>query len=259
LKGVEQNPRQTKRFINNFIVALSANSLLKKKATEFLLSEVLTKRWPTFYQDMNSNEIFREYVKEYVNLSPDVRAEKLRQTQKEKEKLSPELKKLVEIDPELWNFLVDYGESLSKVVEDWDIYRAAGASANIPYDVKPELQSRTDMFFEAYRSLLKGEISVREFWSQTGKGNLRDILYTIIDSADAYALSNSQVERAKRLLSIIPDRIKEWENAQVHGDSDSAQEIEHLLRQTYDEANNLLISLPYVSSGESTRTKKIER
>jgi hypothetical protein len=43
MRGLEHNPREVKRFINNFIVALSANPSLKSKPNIFLMSQVLTK------------------------------------------------------------------------------------------------------------------------------------------------------------------------------------------------------------------------
>ena len=91
LKAVEQNPRQTKRFINNFIVALSVNPSLKSR--EFLVSEVSTKRWPTFYQDMNSNIQFRDLVKYYIQMPNEKRNESLNEKQKDKESQSEEVRK----------------------------------------------------------------------------------------------------------------------------------------------------------------------
>ena len=91
VEGVEQNPRQAKRFVNRLIVALSANPSLDAKS--ILLNEALNTKWHSFYQDMNTNMEFRKLVKEYAQKPENERLEDLKSKQRDKGKQAPELKK----------------------------------------------------------------------------------------------------------------------------------------------------------------------
>ena len=70
---VDQNPRQTKRFINNFIVASSAKPELNERSRVYFCREVIVNKWPEFYKNLRSDEKFGKLVVEYLNKSGEER------------------------------------------------------------------------------------------------------------------------------------------------------------------------------------------
>jgi predicted KAP-like P-loop ATPase len=75
-KAVEFNPREVKRFINNFIIAreiFSGNEGIK--AEELLLVQALKIRWSKFYSYISTDEKFKDEVKKYAEKSEDDRRE----------------------------------------------------------------------------------------------------------------------------------------------------------------------------------------
>jgi len=238
LKAVEHNPRQTKGFINNFIVALSANSSLKPK--EFLVTEVLIKRWPSFYQDMNSNIQFRELVKEYAHMTQDTRTEHLNGKQRDKEKQTQELKQVLEIDPELWDFLQSNQDSLSKVIEDWDIYRSAGESTRIPYDKLQSIEAVVRNATNKYNQVVQGKMDITEFWSKGTEGNLLGAVMTLQDNMDSLKLSDYDKELISRLLSVIPTRLREYDDSRAMALEGRARETAVGIMRLYADAIRML-------------------
>lgn len=79
---VELNPRQTKRFINIFVTALSANPSLEPE--KFLINEVLRKRWNEVYEHLNDSN-FISQLKNYLEL-PQEEEKKLLQEVEERQK-----------------------------------------------------------------------------------------------------------------------------------------------------------------------------
>jgi hypothetical protein len=239
LKAVEQNPRQTKRFINNFIVALSANPSLKSE--EFLVSEVLTKRWPTFYQDMNSNTEFREVVKRFSHMPDDERPKVLYEMEKDKDKETPVVKKILDIDSELWNFLYTNQEPLSNLIEDWDVYRSAKESAKIPYDKLSNMAMKMDNLMKKYHDDLvaQNKITVTEFWSQESEDNFLGTLMLLRENEDSLELTDLEKEVLDRLLTVMPVRLSELEKNRLIGDQDGERKAEIEIRMEYGKAMQL--------------------
>ena len=54
---MQSNPRQTKRIINNFVLAKAINTTIE--AEVYLLQEVLFRKWNEFYLNLDSNYDFR--------------------------------------------------------------------------------------------------------------------------------------------------------------------------------------------------------
>jgi metal-dependent amidase/aminoacylase/carboxypeptidase family protein len=80
--AVELNPREVKRFIDNFIVS---NEIYSKndrvQAKELLLVQALKVRWNKFYSYMMSDEMFRQEVRKYAGKSEEERNKSLALTE----------------------------------------------------------------------------------------------------------------------------------------------------------------------------------
>jgi predicted KAP-like P-loop ATPase len=116
---VESNPRQTKRFINNLIVALTANPDLNYNT--FLCVEALQRKWKNFYNNL-SNPRFLKEIKSGLTMSEEQRykyVDNLKAEQK-KGKLRSDLVDILTdlticyTDKELWRFLAKFGEPILK-------------------------------------------------------------------------------------------------------------------------------------------------
>jgi hypothetical protein len=129
----EANPRELKRFINNFIVSNEIFSLNEEIQPQQLLAvQALKVRWPKFYSDLTSNDIeFRNSVETFASMKYEVRIRELREMklrQDNEELVERELeKRVLEIAPDLWNFLTQAGNIIFKI-ENWEIYRRAAES-----------------------------------------------------------------------------------------------------------------------------------
>ena len=124
------NPRETKRFINNFIIAseiYSGDERVKPK--ELLLVQALKTRWNDVYRSMSSYESFRQEIKKYLPMSAENRENDL----KNRKDLPFEYKDILEdilTKPELivfWEFLKEEKDTLFSI-KDWNIYRRAADS-----------------------------------------------------------------------------------------------------------------------------------
>jgi tetratricopeptide (TPR) repeat protein len=84
--AVEPNPREVKRFINNFIVSYEIFSPnLDIKANELLVVQTLRVRWYNFYRFFSSNENFRQTVHDLIDQTHNDRVKILDWEQLEKE------------------------------------------------------------------------------------------------------------------------------------------------------------------------------
>ena len=76
-KIVDYNPRQLKRFINNVIIAFETFTSQKNspeiKFNEIFLLKILQSEWPDFYNEMVSNNEFREIVKWMISKPKDLK------------------------------------------------------------------------------------------------------------------------------------------------------------------------------------------
>lgn len=133
-KAVERNPREVKRFLNNFIVAYE----IYEKDTRIdrvvlLILQALNVRWNSFYRlIMNSTKEIRETIKKYSELTGNERLRIYEPSQQQEPddrlKFDEQSKILLsefKLDDELWNFIKENSTAILEV-EDLDIYRRAG-------------------------------------------------------------------------------------------------------------------------------------
>jgi hypothetical protein len=129
-EGVESNPREVKRFINNFIIAYEIYSSVKKediKPKELLAVQALRVRWNNFYRYISASEEFRNTIREYIGKSEQER-NKLFSFDKDKyPKVHQGLLNDYVSKPELWdlwNFLNKEQETIFGI-KNWESYRRA--------------------------------------------------------------------------------------------------------------------------------------
>ena len=128
--AIENNPREIKRFLNNFIVAYEIFSPEKKVvAIELLVIQAVQLRWGKFYDLLiKSDENLRTEVKKYVEMKDDIRSTNLDSKEvKEGENYDLVARRVLrnfKDDLELWNFLAKNFDTL-KSIKDWNIYRRA--------------------------------------------------------------------------------------------------------------------------------------
>jgi uncharacterized protein YjbI with pentapeptide repeats len=124
-KAVELNPREVKRFINNFIIAREIFSGKEVKAEELLLVQALKIRWNKFYSYISTDEKFTEEVKKYAKKSEDDRREAIAKRKNDKDNPPKGYENKVfdfESDIELWDFLGNNMEIIFQI-KDWKVYR----------------------------------------------------------------------------------------------------------------------------------------
>ena len=137
-KAIEPNPREVKRFLNNFIVAYEIHSGNKRiDATCLLILQAISVRWDSFYRILiNSTKELRDSIKRCSELTEDERAfvwdPKLGPSQKEGWKtvsLEEESKRVLsnfKSEYELWNFINKNSKAIFEIKEeDWSLYRRA--------------------------------------------------------------------------------------------------------------------------------------
>lgn len=122
--SVELNPREVKRFINNFIVSYevySTNTAIKPK--ELLAIQTLIFRFNNFYRYFSSNSEFRALSKKFLDM-PVLERIKYFKTRSDNETPFSEFELVVsETDPIIWN-LLNKVQPLFEI-QDWEIYRRA--------------------------------------------------------------------------------------------------------------------------------------
>ena len=162
VKGVELNPRQVKRFINRFIIALNINNSLDAK--KFLVGELLSNRWYDFYYYI-TNASFIEILNSYLKKRAEGKGEEffrdLENKEKDKEHPINEFEKIVlsyKNDSALWDFFESYREIIfgkdtegvieeSKVAKDWEKYQSVSGSTKYQYPPIYEAQMAKNIAF----------------------------------------------------------------------------------------------------------------
>lgn len=134
-RGIELNPREVKRFINNFIVANEIYSKEKNiKPKELLVVQALRVRWINFYRFLSSKEDFRKIVQEYIGKQQQERERTFNYHKgyiaKEYEQLLSEFIQKPELW-QLWDFLDKEKETILNI-RHWEVYRrAAGVDVSM--------------------------------------------------------------------------------------------------------------------------------
>jgi KAP family P-loop domain/Pentapeptide repeats (8 copies) len=137
--GLEENPRETKRFLNNFIVAQEIFSKKGTKPKELLVLQILNMRWNEIYRlIVNSHGEYLEKLEPYVTGTKDLK--KLSITKQEEIESQPELTTLQKFrtDQDLWKFLQGNFDVM-KNISNWHVYRRATKISD-----EPILQSKWD-------------------------------------------------------------------------------------------------------------------
>jgi GTPase SAR1 family protein len=159
--AVENNPRELKRFLNNFIVAFEIfNSIGDFKANELLLIQAIQLRWNQFYNLLmtSGDKKFREELKKYTQIDEDTRLKALESDEVKEDNDKNyvlRIRKLLgnyKTDLELWNFLTKNSDTLSNI-PDLTIYRRS-----VEIGIEPTTVT-TGKDQEAYALLLSGKIS----------------------------------------------------------------------------------------------------
>jgi hypothetical protein len=157
--AIENNPREIKRFINNYIVAYEIHSSNKDKKIDpihLLLVQAINVRWNNFYQLLvgsskeSRKEIFDE-IKEYKDMQPDKRILQL-ESDKTEEGFSPENKRILKdfrLEEELWKFLKAIYDVMLQIT-DWETYRRAAESVKEPSIEEIPIEALRNMPNEEY-------------------------------------------------------------------------------------------------------------
>ena len=151
--AIENNPREIKRFLNNFIVAFeifSPSKLVEEK--ELLVIQAIQLRWNKFYDLLiKSDENFRKELSKYLLMDEEILLKNLESDEiKEKESYDLKVRRVFrefKSDTDLWNFLKKNTITLNNI-KDWNIYRRATEVSKEP---TVEHRSRSSLkIFVAY-------------------------------------------------------------------------------------------------------------
>ncbi|HEY7227757.1 MAG TPA: pentapeptide repeat-containing protein [Nitrososphaeraceae archaeon] len=169
--AVENNPREIKRFLNNFIVAceifsgkksFEARELIfsgKKsfEARELLVIQAIHLRWKKFYNILvKSDQSFFKDLDKYLKMDKETRIKSLELYEGRKDEDDLKVWKVLRdfrTDSDLWNFLGQNSDTI-KNIRDWNMYRNA-----IDVAVEPTTLYRKTINYEAVKLLQSGKIS----------------------------------------------------------------------------------------------------
>ena len=192
----EANPREVKRFINNFIVSneiFAVNPEVQPK--QLLAIQALKVRWRNFYRDITASEDaeFRNAVEEIASLKRSDRINRLKEIMSKQE--DPKNtnrdfeRRLIDIEPGLWNFLSKSKEIIFSI-KNWEIYRrAAEAVKEIPHTETPSPSHTTPTWVprkivtqsDENKLMLLKEGRVEEFNELQRQTNSKPLIYTGAD------------------------------------------------------------------------------
>ncbi|RPJ31224.1 MAG: hypothetical protein EHM25_03765 [Nitrosopumilales archaeon] len=169
--AMDNNPREIKRFLNNFFVAheifsgkknFEAKELIfsgKKnfEAKELLLIQAIHLRWNKFYNILvKSDDSFFKGLDKYLKMDDETRLKSLDLYEGKKDEGDMRVWKVLrdfKTDSDLWNFLVQNSDTLRNV-RDWNIYRSA-----IEMAVEPTNIHKKTINYEAVKLLQSGKIN----------------------------------------------------------------------------------------------------
>ena len=169
--AIDNNPREIKRFLNNFFVAceifsgkknFEAKELIfsgKKnfEAKELLVVQAVHLRWNKFYNILvKSDESFFRGLDKYLKMDDETRLKSLDLYEEKKDEFDTKVWKVLrdfKSDSDLWDFLVKNSNTLRNV-RDWSIYSRA-----IEVAIEPTGIHGKTVNYEAVKLLQSGKIN----------------------------------------------------------------------------------------------------
>ena len=169
--AIDNNPREIKRFLNNFFVAceifsgkknFEAKQLIfsgKKnfEAKELLVVQAVHLRWNKFYNILvKSDESFFRGLDKYLKMDEETRLKSLDLYEEKKDEIDTKVWKVLhdfKTDSDLWDFLVKNSNTLRNV-RDWSIYSRA-----IEVAIEPTGIPGKTVNYEAVKLLQSGKIN----------------------------------------------------------------------------------------------------
>jgi len=169
--AVDNNPREIKRFLNNFIVGYEIFSSKKNfeaknlifsskknfEAKELLVIQAIHLRWNKFYNILvKSDESFFKGLDKYLKMDDETRFKSLDLYGGKKDEDDIKVWKVLrdfKTDSDLWNFLVQNSGTLRNI-QDWSVYRRA-----IEMVIEPSTMHRKSINYEAVKLLQSGKIN----------------------------------------------------------------------------------------------------
>ena len=169
--AIDNNPREIKRFLNNFFVAheifagkknIEAKELIfsgKKnfEAKELLLIQAIHLRWNKFYNILvKSDNSFFKGLDNYLKMDDETRSKSLDLYEEKKDEDDMRVWKVLrdfKTDSDLWNFLVQNSDTLRNV-RDWNIYKRA-----IEMAVEPTSIHKKTVNYDAVKLLQSGKVN----------------------------------------------------------------------------------------------------
>jgi uncharacterized protein YjbI with pentapeptide repeats len=155
--AIDNNPREIKRFLNNFFVACEIFSGKKNfEPKELLVVQAVHLRWNKFYNILvKSDESFFRGLDKYLKMDDETRLKSL-DLYEEKDEIDTKVWKVLrdfKTDSDLWDFLVKNSNTLRNV-RDWSIYSRAIEVAIEPTDVPGKT-----VYYKAVKLLQSGKIN----------------------------------------------------------------------------------------------------
>ena len=169
--AVDNNPREIKRFLNNFIVAYEIFSSKKNfeakelifsskknfEAKELLVIQAIHLRWNKFYNILvKSDQSFFKGLDKYLKMDDETRFKSLDLYEGKKDEGDMKVWKVLrdfKTDSDLWNFLVQNSGTLRNI-QDWSVYRRATEVV-----IEPSTMHRKSINYEAVKLLQSGKIN----------------------------------------------------------------------------------------------------
>ena len=156
--AIDNNPREIKRFLNNFFVACEIFSGKKNfEAKELLVVQAVHLRWNKFYNILvKSDESFFRGLDKYLKMDDETRLKSLDLYEEKKDEFDTKVWKVLrdfKTDSDLWDFLVKNSNTLRNV-RDWSIYSRA-----IEVAIEPTGIPGKTVNYEAVKLLQSGKIN----------------------------------------------------------------------------------------------------
>ncbi|MDP9304804.1 MAG: pentapeptide repeat-containing protein [Thermoproteota archaeon] len=156
--AIDNNPREIKRFLNNFFVACEIFSGKKNfEAKELLVVQAVHLRWNKLYNILvKSDESFFRGLDKYLKMDEETRLKSLDLYEEKKDEIDTKVWKVLrdfKTDSDLWDFLVKNSNTLRNV-RDWSIYSRA-----IEVAIEPTGIPGKTVNYEAVKLLQSGKIN----------------------------------------------------------------------------------------------------